>query len=269
MVGHEREHDGWILSESGPLDAERTVLMLPGGMCTAAFYDELVAEPLLREASLRLVATTLPGHGGTPEPVDVSMEHYARATGKLARDLGCDVVMGHSVGANVAIEMARVGEFTGPMVLLSPSFCRQDESRFIRGLDRLASGLGPLPFRFMLAMTGPAMKDVGVPAERRAALAAELRRNDPRFVQRAIRSYLEYLDRHGSLAKSLCDSGVPAWVVFGDKGDVGLRDDERAVLDHCPTVTRFVVRHAGHMTLNEQPFQVAEVVLEAVRSIPA
>ena len=268
MVGREREHDGWTLSESGPPDAERTVLMLPGGMCTAAFYDELVAEPLLREAPLRLVATTLPGHGGTPEPADVSMEHYARATGQLARDLGCDVVVGHSLGANVAIEMARLGEFTGPMVLLSPSLSRQDESRFLRVLDRLAAGLGPLPFRGMLALTGPAMKDVGVPAERRDALAAELRRNDPRFVRRAIRSYLAYLDQHGSLADALCRSGVPTWVLFGDKGDVGLRDDERAMLDHCPTVTRLVVRHAGHLTLNEQPFQVAEVVLEAVRSIP-
>ena len=269
MVGHEREHDGWILSESGPQNVEHTVLMLPGGMCTAAFYDELVAEPLLRDAPLRLVATTLPGHGGTPEPADLSIEHYARATGTLARDLDCDVVVGHSVGANVAIEMARTGEFSGPMVLLSPSFSRQDEFRFIRALDRLATVLGPLPFRFMLAMTGLAMKDVDVPAERRAALATELRRNDPRFVQHAIRSYLEYLDRHGSLAKSLCEAGVPAWVVFGDKGDVGLRDDERAVLDHCPTVTRLVVRHAGHMTLNEQPFQVAEVVLQAVEGIPA
>lgn len=269
MAGNAREHEGWILHESGPPDAARTVLLLPGGMCTAVFYDELVAEPLLREASLRLVATTLPGHGGTPAPADLGMEHYARMTGRLARDLGCDVLVGHSVGANVAIEMARTGEFAGPMVLLSPSFCRQDEARFIRVLDRLATVLGPLPFRFMFAMIGLAMKDVGVPAERRAALAAELRRNDPRFVQHAIRSYLEYLDRHGSLAESLCRSGVPAWVVFGDKGDVGLRDDERAVLDHCPTVNRLVVRHAGHMTLNEQPFEVAEVVLQAVQSIRA
>lgn len=262
--GH--HHEGWFLSESGPVDAEHTVLLLPGGMSTAAFYDELVAEPRLREAPVRLVATTLPGHGGTPAPADLGLESYARLAGKLARDLGCDLVVGHSLGANVAIEMVCAGEFTGPTVLLSPSFSREDESRFLRVLDRLAGFLGTLPFRAMLAMVGPALKEVRVPPARRAELAAELRRNDPRFVRRAMRSYLEYLDRQVSLAARLCESGVPAWVVFGDKGDVGLKDDERAVLDSCPDVTMVVVADAGHMTLSEQPARVAEIVLEAAGS---
>ena len=35
---------GWEVVESGPSDAEHTVLLLPGGWCTALFYDELMAE---------------------------------------------------------------------------------------------------------------------------------------------------------------------------------------------------------------------------------
>ena len=35
------------------------------------------------------------------------MENYARLMAGLAADLGCDVVVGHSMGANVALEMAR------------------------------------------------------------------------------------------------------------------------------------------------------------------
>ena len=46
-------------SASGPADAEHTVLLLPGGWCTAVFYEELMAEPAL--AGIRLVAVTLPG----------------------------------------------------------------------------------------------------------------------------------------------------------------------------------------------------------------
>lgn len=264
MVSHERQHEGWTLAESGPLDAEHTVLLLPGGMSTAAFYDDLIAVPRLRQASLRLVATTLPGHGGTPPPADVGLENYARLAGKLARDLDCSVLVGHSMGANVAVEMARTAEFAGPMVLLAPSFSRQDEAVFLRVLDRMASVLGALPFRLMLALIGPAMKGVNLPAARRAELVEELRRNDPRFVRRAIRAYLEYLDRHGSLARPLCESGVPAWVVFGDDDDVGLADDERATLDACPSVTMVEVADAGHLTLNEQPARIAEILIEAV-----
>ena len=54
-------------------------------------------------------------------PEDVSIENYARLTAELAADLGCDVVVGHSMGANVALEMAASGAFSGPLVLLAPS----------------------------------------------------------------------------------------------------------------------------------------------------
>jgi hypothetical protein len=54
-------HNGWNLTESGPPDAAHTVLLLPGALCTALFFEDLMAEPRLRDASIRLVATTVPG----------------------------------------------------------------------------------------------------------------------------------------------------------------------------------------------------------------
>ena len=41
-------------------------MLLPGGLCTAMFYAELMTEPAL--ADIRLIAVTLPGHGGTMPP---------------------------------------------------------------------------------------------------------------------------------------------------------------------------------------------------------
>jgi pimeloyl-ACP methyl ester carboxylesterase len=238
-------------------------LLLPGALATAAFYDDLLAEPTLREASIRFVATTLPGFGGTHPPEDVSMENYAALAGRLAADLGCDTVVGHSLGANVAIEMAAAGEFAGPLVLLSPSFSREDESKFPRALDRIGRVLGHLPYALMLKMIGPAMKS-GLPPHRREALIAELKKNDPRFLRRQTRLYLQYLDRHGSLAPRLCDSRARAWVVFGDRDDIGLADDERGVLEQCSDVTMVTISDAGHFTLNQKPGQIAELVLDAV-----
>src|SRR6478609_5788928 len=95
---------------SGPDDAEHSVLLLPGGWCTAVFYRELMAEPALAE--IRLIAVTLPGNGGTSAPADLSMENYARLTAELTRRFGCVAVVGHSMGANVALEMAASGAFT-------------------------------------------------------------------------------------------------------------------------------------------------------------
>jgi pimeloyl-ACP methyl ester carboxylesterase len=260
-----REHLGWVVHEYGPQGADHAVLLLPGALATAAFYDDLLAEPELREGPIRFVATTLPGFGGTSAPDDLSMENYARLAGRLAADLGCDVVVGHSLGANVAIEMAAAGEFSGPLVLLSPSFSREDESKFPRALDRLSRVLGHLPYAAMLKMISPAMKS-SLPPLRRDALIAELKRNDPRFLREQTRRYLEYLDRHGSLAARLCDSGAPAWVVFGEHDEIGLTDEERGVLEACAHVTVVTIPDAGHFALNQKPAQIGGLVLDAVAS---
>jgi pimeloyl-ACP methyl ester carboxylesterase len=85
----------WDLRESGPADGARTVLLLPGGFNSAAFYAELMADEQL--AGLRLVAATLPGHAGTPPPADLGIEHAAQLLGRLASDIGCDLIVGFSM----------------------------------------------------------------------------------------------------------------------------------------------------------------------------
>jgi pimeloyl-ACP methyl ester carboxylesterase len=265
VIGASREHLGWVLHESGPEGADHTILLLPGALATAVFYDDLLAEPSLSDAPIRFVATTLPGFGASAPPEDLSMESYSGQAAKLAADLGCDVVVGHSLGANVAIEMASAGEFAGPLVLLSPSFSRTDESKFPRALDRLSRVFGHLPYSLMLKIVGPAMKS-GLPAARREALIAELKKNDPRFLRRQTRLYLEYLDRYGSLAQRFSDSGVPAWVVFGESDDIGITSEERNVLETSPHVSIVEIPETGHFALNQKPGEIATIVLEAINA---
>jgi pimeloyl-ACP methyl ester carboxylesterase len=258
-----RERFGWTLYESGPEHADQTVLLLPGALATAVFYDDLLADERLQGGSFRFVATTLPGFGGTPAPADVSMENYARVAGQIADELGCAALIGHSLGANVALEMVGSGAFSGPVILLAPSFSRVDESKFPRALDRLSNVFGQLPYALMLKLIGPAMKS-SLPAHRQEALIAELQKNDPRFLRRQTHVYLEYLDRHGSLARRLCDSGVRAWVVFGEHDEIGLTDEERDVLEQCPSTTLVTIADAGHFALNQKPGEIAEILLAAV-----
>jgi pimeloyl-ACP methyl ester carboxylesterase len=259
-------YEGWSIQQTGPSDAGCTVLLLPGALASAPFYDDVLAEPAITRASVRFVATTLPGYAGTPPLADLSMENIARGATKLAVEFGCDVVVGHSLGANVALEMAGAGEFLGSLVLLSPSFSRQDESKFPRTLDRLSRVLGHLPYTLMFKMIGPAMKS-SLPPSRQDALISELKKNDPRDVREGTHRYLEYLDRHGSLVSRLCDSGVKAWIVFGARDDIGLTDHERQGLEACNRVTFVTIPDTGHFALVDKPAQVAEIMLEAVSSI--
>jgi pimeloyl-ACP methyl ester carboxylesterase len=258
-----RQHLGWIIHESGPADAEHAVLMIPGGLCPWLFYEDVVAELRLRQASLRCLATTIPGHAGTSPPEDLGQEAYARSAGQLAKDLGCDIVIGHSMGANVAVEMAALGIFSGPMVLLSPAVSREDEASFFWRLDRIGRlpGLGILAWKAVTRIIPSAMKGF-IPAEHRKAWTAELRKNDWRFFRAAIRRYFEYLNAQSSLVTRLCASGVKAWVIFGGAKDTGLKDEERRGLEACPTTSLIDWPDVGHNTLGETA-AVADVIVQA------
>ena len=253
------------MRETGDPRSAHRVLCLPGALCTAVFYDDMASEPALAESSIRLIAATLPGFGGTTPPDDLSMENYAIMAAELAGDLSCEIVVGHSLGATVAIQMVVGAGFKGPVVLLSPSFSRTDESRFPRALDTMSLVLGHLPYSGMLKVIGPAMSS-GLPPSRRQTLIAELKRNDPKFLRRQNHQYLRYLDRVGSLAPRLCASGIRAWVVFGDRDDVGLTEDERNALASCSQVDLVEIADAGHFTLNQQPGAIADLVVRAVSS---
>jgi pimeloyl-ACP methyl ester carboxylesterase len=252
----------WELIESGPTDAGRTVLLLPGGMCSARSYLELMAEPSL--AGLHLVAATLPGQAGAPPPDDFSPEAYGRSTAELVERTGADVVVGFSMGANVALEMVETKLFTGPVVLLGISLSEADESAFLLNALRLSDLLGTLPLTVMRSGAASMVRKIPVPEERRAELAADFRRNDPGAMRRALRAYRTWLRSGEDHAALLCAAGVPTWVVHAEKGDGGLTDAERRTLEACPSVRLVTIPGSVFFLPNEVPDLIAPIVTEAV-----
>ena len=251
----------WELREQGPIDAAHTVLLLPGGMCSAGSYAEVMAEPAL--AGMRLVAATLPGQAGAPPPDDSSVENYARLVSQLVEQVGADLVVGFSMGAVVAVEMVLSGAFDGPVVLLGVSLSTKDEPAFFRALVRLGAVLGGLPASVLAKGAAAMVKRIPATAERRAELRADFRRNVPADAQRSLREYVRWLNRGAGRARRLCDAGVAAWVVHAEKGDGGLTDEERSTLEACPHVR--LVTIPGHVFFlpNEVPAPIAAVIAEA------
>ncbi|MBT2511464.1 alpha/beta hydrolase [Streptomyces sp. ISL-98] len=252
----------WQLRQSGPADGEETLLLLPGGMCSAGSYAEVMAQPTL--AGMRLVAATLPGHAGAPPPDDYSVETYARLTGDLAAKVSADVVVGFSMGACVALEMAASGEFTGPTVLLGISLSPADEPAFFRALVRLGDVFGGLPSAVLAKGAATMVKRASLSAERRAELRDDFAKNVPQDMRHALREYVRWLHRHEHPAERLCEAGVPTWIVHAEKGDGGLTDDERRILKACPHAHLVTIPGAVFFLPNEVPDRIAEVIVEAV-----
>jgi pimeloyl-ACP methyl ester carboxylesterase len=254
----------WDVIESGPAGASATVLLLPGGLCTAGVFAYVLEA--LADAPVRVVAATLPGFGRTPYPQDLSMENYAALASALADDLGADIVGGHSMGANVVLEMATSGQCPGAALLLSPTFSAPDEAKELRILDRVGRvpGLGPLAWRMALKAIPGSLSD-SLPAQRRDAVQAILANNDPAFCRRSVRAYFAYFGRRDDLVAGLRESGVRAVVAFGDHAETGLADDERAGLESSERVRLVTIEDATHMHVVERPDRTAELVLELVK----
>ena len=255
----------WELVESGPPDAQRTVLLLPGGMCSARSFAEVMAEPALAE--IHLVAATLPGHAGAAPPEDFSAAEYAHITAELAKSVQADVVVGFSMGAMVTYEIVVSGAFSGPVVLLGSSFSPPDEPAAFRAIIRLGSVLGTLPAIVLKKGAGAMVKKAELPPDRKEALKADFALNNPRDMRVGLQAYLSWLKRDDDPARRLCEAGVPAWVVHAEKGDGGLTQHERDILEDCPQVRVVTLPGEVFFLPNEAPKAIADVVAEAVAAI--
>lgn len=255
----------WELREAGPLDAQHTVLLLPGGMCSAGSYAEVMAEPAL--AGLRLIAATLPGHAGAPPPDDYTVENNARLITALAKQVGAHVVVGFSMGASVALEMVVSGNFNGPVVLLGISLSPKDEPAFFRAIVKLGNVLGGLPSALLAKGAASMVKRVPVSPERQNELRDDFRRNVPQHTRRGLGEYMRWLRKYDDPAERLCRAVVPTWVVHAEKGDGRLTDHERRTLEACPQVHLVTIPGAVFFLPNEVPDRIADVIVEAVHQV--
>jgi pimeloyl-ACP methyl ester carboxylesterase len=265
---HRTEWQGWELVAAGAEGPAPTALLLPGAQCTAEFYADVLADPRPAGRGVRFVAATPPGFGGRPAPPNVGVAAYVELTAALLDHVGCDVVVGHSYFANVAIELTVTGTSTRPLVLLSPAFSRRDEQVGLRwlGLASRIPVLGAVPWAAAGRALGPVMEG-RLPRRDHDRLVAEMRRNDWRVNRQLMRDYVRFLGRveqTEGIAARLASCGVPAWVVRGDRDEIGLTDAERAVLTASPDITLVEVPGAGHFVLTDQPGAVVGIVLDAL-----
>jgi pimeloyl-ACP methyl ester carboxylesterase len=255
----------WDIVDAGPRQPDKTVLFLPGGMCSARSFKEVMAQPAL--ATTRTVAITLPGHSGSQPLTDFRTETYASAVAELAGEIGADVVVGFSMGAMVACEMAVSGAFKGPVVLLGCSLTADDEPAVLRLLIRLTGVLGTLPASALKAGASSMIKKVPVSSDRHAELVGDLKRNDAAHLRRVLRAYLDWLRQGDGRAERLCATNLPVWVVHAEKGDGGLTAHGRQVFEACDRSTVVTLQGQAFLLPVELPERIAALTIEALARV--
>jgi pimeloyl-ACP methyl ester carboxylesterase len=248
---------------AGPEDADRSVLLLPGGANAARSFDLVMADPAL--SGVRLVATTLPGMAGAPLTDDVSVPGLARAAGELATVHRCGVVVGFSHGATVALEMLLSGSFRGPVVLLGISLTTEDEAGFFRNTVRLSQKVGRWPLGILLRLLPLMVRSAKIPEPHKRELIKDLKQNTAGDAVRVSAEYLDYIAADRNFSAELASSGSPVWVVHAEeKGDGGLTDAERAILQAAPNVTLVTIPGAVFLIPDEAPQHTAAVIADAL-----
>ncbi|MBO9521919.1 MAG: alpha/beta fold hydrolase [Nocardioidaceae bacterium] len=252
----------WELLVTGPEDADRSVLLLPGGANAARSFDLVMADPAL--AGARLVATTLPGMAGARLDEDPSVQGLARTASALAKEQRCDVVVGFSHGATVALEMLLSGQFQGPVVLLGISLTTEDEAGFFRGAVRLSQKVGVWPLAILLKLVPLMARSAKIPEPHKRELVEDLKQNRARDAVRVCADYLDYIAAARDFAAEIAASGSPVWVVHAEKGDGDLTSSERATLEAAENVTVVTIPGSVFLLPDEVPREVAGVVAAAL-----
>jgi pimeloyl-ACP methyl ester carboxylesterase len=256
--------EAWERLIVGPLDADRSVLLLPGGANAARSFDLVMAEPAL--SGVRLVATTLPGMAGAPVSAEVSIPAVARRAGELARENACDVVVGFSYGATIALDMVLSGHFQGPVVLLGLSLTTPDESTFFRYVVRVSQKVGRWPMAILFRLMPLMARSAKTSERHKKDLIEDFKQNRAGDAVRVCGEYLDYIAADRNFAAELAASGSPVWVVHAEeKGDGGLTDAERATLEAAPNVTLVTIPGAVFLIPDEAPQRTAAVIADALK----
>jgi len=256
--------EAWERLIVGPLDADRSVLLLPGGANAARSFDLVMAEPAL--SGVRLVATTLPGMAGAPVSAEVSIPAVARRAGELARENACDVVVGFSYGATIALDMVLSGHFQGPVVLLGLALTTPDEAGFFRVVVRASQKVGRWPMAILFRLMPLMARSAKTSEQHKKDLIEDFKQNRAGDAVRVCGEYLDYIAADRNFAAELAASGSPVWVVHAEeKGDGGLTDAERATLEAAPNVTLVTIPGAVFLIPDEAPQRTAAVIADALK----
>ena len=244
------------------------LLLLHGtGASTHSFRD---LAPLLA-AGFDVLAPDLPGHGftGMPGNAGLSLPGMARLVGALidALDFRPDILVGHSAGAAILVEMTRVG-LIAPKAIVSVNGALVP----IRGAS-LFSPLAKLLFLNPLVPRLFAWRALSHDATRRVldGTGSTIDRRGLDLYQRLFRSpghvsatlgMMANWDLHG-LQRAMRTLKVPVVLIAARDDKAVPAGDAEAIARSTKAASVVMLPRGGHLVHEERPADIARIVIDA------
>lgn len=236
-----------------------TLVLLHGGGANQHWWDHLAPE-LAR--NFHVVALDFRGHGDSDHPEELQVGAFDRDLEALQQHLGAAelALVGHSMGAHVALRHAARHPGVRQLVLLEPSVgAERRESRRSRlalAARRSYATRDEARARYRFVPTTP-----GAPESLRAAIADKsIRREvDGRF---GFKFDPRWFSLPAPDPPRLTDVHCPCLVVRGALSALLPRAGARKLVEQLPDAQLLEIDHASHNVQLEQP----AAVLEALRA---
>ena len=222
-------------------NAGQPVLFLHGTGCDSSDWAAVI-DKLPR--TLRCISLDFRGHGESTVPAQpFTLTNIAEDVGHLIDDLGLQglVIVGHSLGGMVAMEVARHSQRVVGLVMLE-------------GWTSLSSAGSAFDTgRFYGSLSQPAIAEIHRKAkETRSRFKSEVWHDFWKSV--------ENFDAYPYLEQAC----IPIYEVFGDMGRNDLTE-QKLRIPSTPNIQWIWIPNAGHYLPHEGPVEVAKVVTRAMR----
>jgi pimeloyl-ACP methyl ester carboxylesterase len=207
----------------------------------------------------RVLALDLPGHGKSPAPGLQSITGYAQAVLEwlLAANLGPTVLVGHSMGAAIALQIALDNpQVATGLALLGCSIRLKVNPALITAASQAATFPDAVQTvtRWSYSPQAPAAL---------TSLAAQRMAEIPPEVLHADFLACDAFDASGRLAEIRC----PTYVICGEQDRMTPLSQVQELARQIQGSRMDVVPQAGHMVMIEQPGTVAELLARFLTEI--
>lgn len=247
----------------------RPVLLIHGHTSDRRTWDPVVTA--LLDADLRVLRPDLRGHGKSTRPdFGYHVSHHASDMAAVIKTAGIDtaMVVGHSIGGAVALEMAlTMTNRVDGLVLISPVMPdRPFEPAFMENLREVARVTRQDGIE--AAMVGPWASSpiyehsFSKPGIREAVMA--IVREFPGAEYLATQR--DSVERNWTVPERLSEINVPTVIFAGDQETPGFRAYAEEAAAGIPGSRLEILKDCGHLVPLEEPGRVADAIIEVAHS---